>query len=198
MIVEETILPGVKIISLDVHRDARGYFVEAYNASRYAAAGIDAQFVQDNESCSQRGVVRGLHWQCAPWGQAQLIRVIRGAVLDVVVDVRRNSPTFGRYLTVELSAENGRQLFVPRGLAHGFVVLADETIFSYKCDNVYHPEAERGLRYDDPTVAIPWPDVGRAFVLSPKDLRHPFLAEIEPYEEEPSGLGDPSRPHASS
>ena len=182
MTVEETVLPGVKIISLDVHRDARGYFVEAYNASRYAEAGIDARFVQDNESCSQRGVVRGLHWQCAPWGQAKLIRVIRGAVLDVVVDVRRNSPTFGRYLTVELSAENGRQLFVPRGLAHGFVVLADETVFSYKCDNVYCKTAERGMRFDDPALEIEWPDVGAPLVLSDKDRALPLFREIESEE----------------
>lgn len=181
MIVEETAIPGAKIVTLDVHRDARGYFVETFNATRYAQAGIEAVFVQDNESVSQCGVVRGLHWQAAPWGQAKLIRVIRGAVLDVAVDVRQDSPAFGRFVTVELTGTNGRQFFIPRGIAHGFLVLEDDTVFSYKCDNVYHPEAERGLRYDDPTVAIPWPDLGMPHLLSPKDRQHPFLADIERY-----------------
>ena len=176
-----TAIPDVKLIVPKIFRDARGYFCETYNAERYRAAGIDAVFVQDNESMSMRGVVRGMHWQAAPYTQAKLVRVIRGAVLDVVVDIRKDSPTFGQYVAEELSAENGRQLFVPRGFAHGFAVLEDNTLFSYKCDNVYKPAAERGLRFDDPALALPWPAFGMERILSEKDTRHPLLADIEPY-----------------
>lgn len=179
MKVIDTELPGVKIVQPRVFKDARGYFVETYNAERYKAAGIDADFVQDNESCSMRGVVRGLHWQAPPYTQAKLVRVIRGAVLDVAVDVRKDSPTFGKYVAVTLSGENGYQLYVPRGFAHGFAVLEDNTVFAYKCDNFYHPESECGLIYNDPTVNVAWPEF-ESPVLSEKDLKHPALDQICP------------------
>ena len=183
MEVIETEIHGVKIVVPKVFRDGRGYFVETYNAARYKAAGIPADFVQDNESCSSKGVVRGLHWQAAPHTQAKLMRVIRGAVFDVAVDIRKGSPTFGKHVSVTLSAENGRQLYIPRGFAHGFIVLEDDTLFSYKCDDIYCPEAERGLRFDDPALGIEWPDIGVETRLSEKDRRHPCLADIEPWEE---------------
>lgn len=173
-----TEIPDVKIVLPDVHRDARGYFAETYNEKRYFDAGIDARFMQDNESCSSRGVLRGLHWQDGEHAQAKLVRVIRGAVWDVAVDLRQGSPTFGKSVSCELTAENCRQFFIPRGFAHGFVVLEDNTLFSYKCDNFYCPTAERGLRYDDPDVNIKWPSVGRDFLLSEKDLKHPSLKEL--------------------
>ena len=176
-----TDIPDVKVIIPDVFRDARGYFVETYNAERYAKAGIVANFVQDNESQSSRGVLRGLHWQAGGHSQAKLVRVIRGAVWDVAVDIRKGSPTFGRHVSCELTAENGRQFFVPRGFAHGFVVLEDDTLFSYKCDNVYCKESERGMKFDDPALGIEWPDLGCDFVLSEKDTRHPLLKDIEPW-----------------
>ena len=176
-------IPDVKIVVPDIFRDARGYFVETYNRDRYVKAGIEATFVQDNESCSMRGVLRGLHWQAGEHAQAKLVRVIRGAVWDVAVDIRKGSPTFGKSVSCELTAENGRQFFVPRGFAHGFVVLEDNTLFAYKCDNLYCKESERGMRFDDPALGIEWPDPGCDFLLSEKDTRHPLLAEIEPWEE---------------
>ena len=181
MKVFDTEIAGVKILEVDVHRDARGYFAETYNAGRYAEIGIGDVFVQDNESCSQRGVLRGLHWQAAPWTQAKLVRVIRGAVWDVAVDIRKGSATYGRYVSAELSAENGLQFYVPRGFAHGFMVLEDDTLFAYKCDNLYHPESERGMKFDDQALGIPWPDIGCEPILSPKDRLHPPLSGIEPW-----------------
>ena len=182
MKVIDTDIAGVKIIEPDIFRDARGYFCETYNAERYRAAGITAEFIQDNESCSSRGVLRGLHWQAGAHCQAKLVRVIRRAVWDVAVDIRKGSPTFGKSVSCELTAENGRQFFIPRGFAHGFVVLEDNTLFSYKCDNLYCPASERGLKYDDPALGIVYPNPGRAFLLSEKDLKHPSLADIEPWE----------------
>ena len=178
-----TEIPDVKVVVPDFHRDARGYFAETYNEERYVRAGIVAEFVQDNESLSSRGVLRGLHWQCGKHAQAKLVRVVRGAVWDVAVDIRKGSPTFGKSVSCELTAENGRQFFIPRGFAHGFVVLEDNTLFSYKCDNVYCHEAERGLSFDDPALAIKWPWPGRDFLLSDKDKQHPMLKDIEPWEE---------------
>ena len=183
MEVRDTEIPGVKLVVPKIFRDGRGYFVETYSAERYKAAGIAADFVQDNESCSSKGVVRGLHWQAAPHTQAKLVRVIRGAVWDVAVDIRKGSPTFGRSVCATLSAENGLQLYIPRGFAHGFIVLEDNTLFSYKCDDYYCPEADRGLRFDDPSLGIKWPDIGVEIRLSEKDMRHPCLADIEPWEE---------------
>jgi dTDP-4-dehydrorhamnose 3,5-epimerase len=182
MTVIDTEIAGVKIIQPQIHRDQRGYFFETYNLERYRNCGIDADFVQDNESLSSRGVLRGLHWQTGSHAQAKLLRVIRGAVLDVVVDIRKGSPTFGRYVKCELTADNGRQFFVPRGFAHGYAVLEDDTLLSYKCDNLYSPGAERGLRFDDPALGIEWPDFGGEFILSEKDKKHPLLKDIEPWE----------------
>ena len=181
MKVIDTEIEGVKIVEPDVFGDARGWFCEAYNAGRYKAAGIDVAFVQDNESFSHKGVIRGLHWQAAPHTQAKLVRVIRGAVWDVVVDIRKGSPTFGRHVAVTLSAENRRQFFIPRGFAHGFIVLEDNTLFSYKCDNLYCPSADRGLLFSDPALKIEWPDLGMDLTLSEKDKKNPLLAAIEPY-----------------
>ena len=182
MEVVSTEIPDVKIVKPDIFKDARGYFAEVYNEERYAKAGIRAHFVQDNESCSSRGVLRGLHWQAGEHCQAKLVRVIRGAVWDVAVDIRKGSPTFGKAVSCELTSENGLQFFIPRGFAHGFVVLEDNTLFSYKCDNLYCKESERGLRFDDPALAIRWPWPGRDFLLSEKDTKHPLLADIEPWE----------------
>ena len=182
MTVIETEIPGVKIVEPQVFGDERGWFAEQYNAERYKAAGIDADFVQDNESLSSRGVLRGLHWQTAPHSQAKLVRVICGAAWDVAVDIRRDSPTFGKYVGVTLSGENRRQLYIPRGFAHGFIVLENNTLFSYKCDNLYCKDAERGMRFDDPALAIAWPDAGVPLVLSDKDRENPCFAEIEPFD----------------
>ena len=179
----ETSIPVVKIIEPRVFGDARGWFAEQYNAERYKAAGIDADFVQDSESFSSKGVVRGLHWQAAPHTQAKLVRVIQGAVWDVAVDIRKDSPTFGRHVAVTLTAENRRQLFIPRGFAHGFIVLEDDTLFSYKCDRLYCKEADRGMLFSDPALGIEWPDLGIEIKLSEKDIRNPLLRDIEPWEE---------------
>lgn len=176
-----TDIPDVKIVIPDIHKDARGYFVETYNWERYEKAGITARFVQDNESCSSRGVLRGLHWQAGVHCQAKLVRVVRGAVWDVAVDIRRGSPTFGKAVSCELTAENGRQFFIPRGFAHGFVVLEDNTLFSYKCDNFYCKESERGLKFDDPALGIRWPWPGCDYLLSDKDKLYPCLDGIEPW-----------------
>ena len=178
---ETTPIEGVKIVEPQAFRDSRGYFCETYSRERYAAAGIDAVFVQDNESRSMKGVVRGLHWQAGGHAQAKLVRVVRGAVWDVAVDLRRGSPTFGRHVAAVLTAANMRQLFIPRGFAHGFIVLEDDTLFSYKCDNYYCPAAERGLRFDDPALGIEWPRLDVPLVLSEKDRGHPLLADVEPW-----------------
>lgn len=183
MQVTDAEIAGVKIVTPKVLRDARGYFCETYSAARYRECGIAADFVQDNESLSAKGVVRGLHWQAAPHTQAKLVRVIRGAVWDVAVDIRKGSPTFGRHVAVTLTAENMMQFFIPRGFAHGFIVLEEGTLFSYKCDSLYCPAADRGLRFDDPALGIRWPDLGVPLTLSEKDSRHPLLSEIEPWEE---------------
>ena len=176
----DTDIEGVKIIEPDILGDSRGWFCEQYNAARYKAAGIVANFVQDNESFSSKGVVRGLHWQAGEHSQAKLVRVIRGAVWDVAVDIRKGSSTFGRHTSVILTGENKRQLFIPRGFAHGFVVLEDDTLFSYKCDNLYCKESERGLMFNDPALGIEWPDIDVAIKLSDKDRTHPLLKDIEP------------------
>ena len=184
MKISETEIAGVKIVEPDVFGDARGWFCETYNAGRYRAAGIDSVFVQDNESFSSKGVVRGLHWQAAPHTQAKLVRVVKGAVWDVAVDIRKGSPTYGKHVAVTLTAENGKQLFIPRGFAHGFLVLEEGTLFGYKCDNFYCPSADRGIRFDDPALGIEWPDAHARPLLSQKDGKLPFLSEIEPWEEQ--------------
>ena len=182
MKVIETEIAGVKIIEPDVFGDARGWFCETYNEERYRKAGIENVFVQDNESFSSKGVVRGLHWQAAPHTQAKMVRVIQGAVWDVAVDIRKGSPTFGKHVAVTLSGENRKQFYIPRGFAHGFIVLEDNTLFSYKCDNLYCPASERGMRFDDPALGIKWPDVVSTVVLSDKDKQLPLFAAIQPYE----------------
>ena len=179
----ETALPGVLIIEPKVFGDARGYFFESWNQAAYEAAGITNQWVQDNESKSCYGVLRGLHYQAAPYTQAKIVRAIVGTVLDVAVDIRKGSPTFGKHVAVELSGENKRQLYIPRGFAHGFAVLSDEAVFAYKCDNPYTPSADRGVLFSDPAIGIDWRiDVSKA-LLSEKDKKHPLLAQIEPWED---------------
>ena len=178
MRIVETSLPGVLVIEPQVHADARGFFFESYHERRFAEAGISARFVQDNHSRSGRGTLRGLHYQLEQ-PQAKLCRVARGEVLDVAVDVRRGSPTFGQWAGVRLSEENKRQIFVPRGFAHGFVVLSEEADFLYKCDDFYSREAERGLAWIDPQLGIRW-ELDGPPLLSPRDERNPPLAELSP------------------
>lgn len=180
----DTEINGVKIVIPKVFGDSRGWFVEQYNAERYKAAGITADFVQDNESLSSKGVVRGLHWQAAPHTQAKLVRVIRGAVWDVAVDIRKESPTFGQHVSCVLTGENRKQFYIPRGFAHGFLVLEDNTLFSYKCDNLYCPQADRGLLFSDPALKIEWPEIDTAIILSDRDQKHPCLRDIVPWENE--------------
>jgi dTDP-4-dehydrorhamnose 3,5-epimerase len=175
MQIVETSLAGVLLIKPRVFGDPRGFFVETYSARRYADAGIAAPFVQDNLSRSQRGVLRGLHLQ-HPFGQGKLVSVPEGEVFDVVVDVRVGSPTFGRWFGATLSGENQHQVYVPPGFAHGFCALRDDTLFSYKCTELYHPETELGVRWDDPDIGITWPLDAPA--LSKKDLQYPRLREI--------------------
>lgn len=180
MTYKETAISGVWVIEPKVFTDQRGYFMEAFKQDEFESIVGEIHFVQDNESCSSKGVLRGLHYQLAPYAQAKLVRVIKGRVLDVAVDIRKGSPTYGKYVAVELSDENKRQLFVPRGFAHGFHVLSDEAIFTYKVDNPYMPTHERNIRYDDPTIAVDWAIADPALVnLSAKDTVAPFLEEAE-------------------
>ena len=153
---QTTDIEGIVIVEPQVFGDSRGYFMETYQKEKYTAAGIDVTFVQDNESMSRYGVVRGLHYQDEPFAQAKLIRVVSGRVLDVAVDIRKDSPTYGKVFTLELSAENKLQLFLPHGIAHGFAVLSEMAIFTYKCDNFYAPQYEHTIRYDDPILNIDW------------------------------------------
>ena len=178
MKVTETFIRGLKVIEPDVYFDGRGYFAETYSYERYAAHGIREIFVQDNESKSQKGVVRGLHWQTGSAAQAKLVRVIRGTVLDVAVDLRKGSPTYGKHHAEILTGDNRRQILVPRGFAHGFIVLEDDTVFAYKCDNLYNKASERGMRFDDPELGIKWPDLGMPPILSEKDVNHPFFKDV--------------------
>ena len=178
----ETEIEGVLIIEPKVFGDSRGYFFETWKKNSYEEIGIECDFVQDNESKSSFGVLRGLHWQAAPYTQAKLVRVISGAVLDVAVDIRKGSSTYGKHVAVELNDDNKRQLFIPRGFAHGFAVLSEEAVFSYKCDNYYMPSAERGLRFDDPALGIDWQVKPAQWNLSEKDKKHPSFFEIEPWE----------------
>jgi len=182
MNVQKTALEGLLIIEPKVFGDSRGYFFETWKKDAFAEAGITCDFVQDNESMSSYGVLRGLHWQAAPYTQAKLVRVIQGAVLDVAVDIRKGSPTYGKHIAIELSGENKRQLFIPRGFAHGFAVLSQQTIFAYKCDNLYCPQAERGMRFDDPALGINWRISPEKWNLSAKDQTQPLFSQIEPWE----------------
>lgn len=175
-IIEEP-MPGLLLLEPRVFRDDRGYFFESFNALQARNAGIHCDFVQDNQSLSSRGVLRGLHFQAPPYAQDKLVRVIRGAVNDVVVDIRKNSPTYGKHYTAHLSADNFRMLFVPVGFAHGFETLEDDTIFQYKCSNYYHKASEGGLRWNDPVLGIRW-ELETPLV-SDKDQELPYWEEFE-------------------
>ena len=170
-----TELPGVLIVEPKVFPDARGFFVETYNKERYAACGIAADFVQDNLSFSSRGVLRGLHYQ-NPHAQGKLVYVLQGEVWDVAVDIRPGSPQFGRWTAVTLSSDNKRQFYIPPGFAHGFCVLSDTALFTYKCTDLYHPECDGGIRWDDPDIGITWPVVEP--LLSDKDRKQPLLKDV--------------------
>lgn len=183
MNVIKTDIEGVMILEPRVFTDARGYFFESYNKSVFDREVCPVDFVQDNESCSSRGVMRGLHFQRPPYSQAKLVRCVRGSVLDVAVDIRKGSPTYGKHVSCILTEHNHRQFFIPRGFAHGFAVLSDTAVFQYKCDNYYHPEADGGISILDPTLGIDWQiDLAQA-ILSEKDTRHPLLADFDtPFE----------------
>ena len=179
MTATETKLKGCFIIEPQIFKDNRGYFFESFNQDSFnELIGEAIDFIQDNESFSSKGVLRGLHFQTGDSAQAKLIRVIRGRVLDVVVDLRKDSVTFSKHFSIELSEENKTQLFVPRGFAHGFIVLSDTAIFSYKCDNFYNKASEQGLRYDDPSLGIDWKLPANEFIVSEKDLVLPTLSNI--------------------
>jgi dTDP-4-dehydrorhamnose 3,5-epimerase len=188
MNVLETIIPGLLIIEPKIFGDERGFFVESYNEPRYKEMGIMGDFVQDNLSKSKKGVLRGLHYQAPPYEQGKLVTVLQGAVLDVAVDIRQGSPTYGQHVMVELSAENKKQFWIPAGFAHGFLTLVDDTLFSYKCTNLYSPENDRGVRYDDEALGIEWPRLQQdsmtdsletmEFIVSEKDQAQPLLKDI--------------------
>lgn len=177
MKVVETAIPGVVLLEPVLHGDSRGYFFESFSQREFQARVCRTTFVQDNESMSRYGVVRGLHFQLPPHAQSKLVRVVRGRVWDVAVDIRRGSPTFGRHVAVELTEENRLQLFIPRGFAHGFAVLSPEAVFQYKCDAFYAPESEGAVAWNDPALAIPWPLPADRVVLSDKDRSHPLLSQ---------------------
>jgi dTDP-4-dehydrorhamnose 3,5-epimerase len=183
MNVIQTEIPGVVIIEPRIFGDSRGYFFESFSEKNFKEQVADVDFVQDNESKSCYGVVRGLHFQKPPYAQAKLVRVVKGRVLDVAVDLRKGSPTYGKHVAVELTEENHRQFFVPSGFARGFAVLSEEAVFQYKCDNYYAPQAEGALAWDDPDVAIDWRVPAESVLLSEKDSRHPKLKDLDsPFE----------------
>ena len=180
MEVLKTAIEGLLIIEPTVFGDSRGYFFESYNKQRFnEATGLDIDFVQDNQSKSCYGVLRGLHFQKPPFAQSKLVRCVRGKVLDVAVDIRKSSPTFGKYVAVELTEDNHRQLFIPHGFAHGFVVLSEEAIFQYKCDNFYHKESEGAIAWNDPEINIDWTIPFDDVMLSDKDKVNPLLKDAE-------------------
>lgn len=172
-------IPDVVVIEPRVHGDERGYFVETFRQDKFEEAiGYKVNFIQDNESKSSKGVLRGLHFQLPPYAQSKLVRVIEGEVLDVAVDIREGSPTFGHHVAIKLSGDNKKQLFIPRGFAHGFVVLSDTAVFSYKVDNYYSAESDRGLAYDDATIEINWQLENSQLKLSDKDKKQPGLSDL--------------------
>lgn len=193
MDIESLSIDGLKVIKPAQHLDARGFFSETYSASALAAAGIAVTFVQDNHSFSKdQGVIRGLHFQIPPRAQDKLVRVVRGAIYDVAVDLRHGSPTFGQHAAVVLSAGNWKQLFVPKGFAHGFCTLEPNTEVLYKVSHAYAPESDRGLAWDDPALAIDWPLAGGTPKLSDKDRKHPCLSELPVYFRASELQGTPS------
>ena len=179
MKIKETYISGLLVVEPQVFGDSRGYFFESFNAAKFAElTGIDTQFVQDNESRSSYGVVRGLHMQLPPHAQAKLVRVVEGRVLDVAVDLRKDSPTFGKHFAIELTGENHLQVYIPKGFAHGFSVLSETAVFQYKCDGYYAPASEAAIAWNDPDLAIDWKLPIEAVVLSDKDRNHPSLKEF--------------------
>ena len=178
----ETAIKGVYIIEPRVFNDARGYFFEAWKQAEFNEKVGPVNFIQDNESKSSKGVLRGLHYQKGDASQAKLVRVIKGKVLDVAVDIRQSSPTFGKHVMVELSDENKRQFFIPRGFAHGFLVLSDEAIFTYKVDNPYAPQSDAGIRWNDPELNIQWPISAEKVITSEKDLLQPLMKDAELFD----------------
>lgn len=178
MTVKETKLKGCFILKPKIFEDSRGYFFESFNQNKFnKLIGQNINFIQDNESFSSKGVLRGLHYQVGEYAQAKLVRVIKGKVLDIAVDIRKDSSTFGGYFSLELSEENKQQLFIPRGFAHGFIVLSDTAIFSYKCDNFYNKESEGGIIYNDKELNVDWKLNENEFIISEKDLSLPTLKE---------------------
>jgi dTDP-4-dehydrorhamnose 3,5-epimerase len=175
----ETPIPGLLVIEPRVFADERGYFFESFNQNKFVENNLVSNYIQDNESKSHYGVIRGLHYQLAPYAQTKLIRVVRGTVYDVAVDLRQGSPTFGKWHGIIVSASNKRQFYIPKGFAHGFSVLSEYAIFSYKCDDFYNPKAERGIRFDDPSLNIDWMLPKELQVISGKDHVHPFFADAE-------------------
>ncbi|MBQ0087476.1 MAG: dTDP-4-dehydrorhamnose 3,5-epimerase [Bacteroidales bacterium] len=176
----KTNIQGLLIIEPKVFGDSRGYFFESFNAREFREkAGLDINFVQDNESVSSYGVMRGLHFQKPPYTQSKLVRCVKGRVLDVAVDIRKGSPTYGQHIAVELTEENHRQCFIPKGFAHGFAVLSETAVFQYKCDNFYAPQADGGISILDSSLGIDWRISADKAVLSDKDLRHPLLKDFE-------------------
>ena len=171
----KTSLPNVFIIMPKMIADERGYFMESYHSRKFQQLGITTHFVQDNQSLSHQGTVRGLHYQIAPYAQTKLVRVLVGEIWDVVVDLRRDAPTFGHWEGVILSSTNQKQLFVPKGFAHGFIVLSKEAIVQYKCDTFYYPKAERGIHFQDPRLVIPWENMTKPTFVSEKDQKLPYL-----------------------
>ena len=179
MNVIKTAIDGVFILEPRLFEDARGYFFESFNQREFEEKVAPVVFVQDNESKSSYGVVRGLHYQKPPYTQSKLVRVVKGAVLDVAVDVRKGSPTFGQHVAVELTGENHRQFFIPRGFLHGFSVLSEEVVFQYKCDNFYAPASEVAVAWDDPDLGIDWRIPAEQVILSEKDRHHPRLKDVD-------------------
>ena len=179
MEVLKTLIDGVVIIEPRLFKDGRGYFFESFNQKEFEEKVCKTTFVQDNESKSSYGVIRGLHFQKPPFGQSKLVRVVKGAVLDVAVDIRKGSPTFGQHVSVELTEDNHRQFFIPRGFAHGFSVLSDEVIFQYKCDNLYAFQYEGGIAWDDPDLGIDWRIPVNRVLLSGKDRLYPVLKDVD-------------------
>ncbi len=175
----KTEIPDLLILKPKVFEDDRGYFFESYNEKNLAEQGIQIQFVQDNQSKSSFGVIRGLHYQLAPYSQTKLVRVLEGEILDVAVDIRKKSPTFGKWYSHRLSAENRKQMLVPPGFAHGFSVLSKIAVVFYKCDKLYHPESERGIKYNDQELSIDWNIEPEKMIISTKDKNNPFLKEAE-------------------